>query len=42
MLVLYSALKRPHNVASIMPKRCVAARSDNGSDEQFSLLVHLS
>ena len=38
-LVIYSAPKRPHIVASTMPKRCVVAGCDKGSDGQFSLFT---
>ena len=38
-LVIYSAPKRPHTVASTMPKRCVAAGCDKGSDGKFSLFT---
>ena len=37
--MLYFAPKRPHIVASTMPKRCVAAGCDKGSDGQFSLFT---
>ena len=37
--MIYSAPKRSHIVASTMPKRCVAAGCDKGSDGQFSLFT---
>ena len=38
-LLIYSAPKRLHIVASTMPKRCVAAGYNKGSDGQFSLFT---